>query len=108
MPKRRTPPTTNKPPPPSRLVVRLDEESKALLEQAAALRRISVGDYVRERTVAQARREVHVAREQTFALSPEEQLAFWRALHETPQLTDAQRLGQVLQGTRERHVALEG
>src|SRR5438876_3342503 len=84
---------------PSPLMVRLEEESKALLVQAAELRRISVSDYVRTVTIAQARKEVLAAREQTIALSPEEQLAFWNALNEPPQLTDAQRqLGSVMRG----------
>jgi uncharacterized protein (DUF1778 family) len=82
-----------------RLAVRLDEESKALVLRAAGLRRISVSDYVRAVTVAQARREVLAAREQVFALTTDEQLAFWNALNEPPQLTDAQRqLGTVMRG----------
>src|SRR5580765_6287846 len=76
---------------PSPLMVRLDEESKACLTQAAQLRRISVSDYVREVTVAQARRELQAARQQTLALTPEEQLAFWSALNEKPKLTAAQK-----------------
>src|SRR5438093_11381650 len=84
---------------PSPLMVHLDDDSKAFLAQAAELRRISVSDYVRTVTVAQARKEVLAAREQTIALSPEEQLAFWNALSEPPQLTDAQRqLGSVMRG----------
>src|SRR5262245_10419984 len=84
---------------PSPLVLRLDEESRAMLTQAAELRRISVSDYVRAVTVAQARKEILAAREQTIALSPEEQLAFWNALNELPQLTDAQRrLGSLMRG----------
>jgi uncharacterized protein (DUF1778 family) len=84
---------------PSPLMVRLDDESKACLAEAAGLRRISVSDYVRQVTVAQARREVHAAREQTLALTPEEQLAFWKALNEAPELTDAQhRLGAAMRG----------
>jgi len=80
-------------------MVRLDEESKAFLAEAAELRRISVSDYVRAVTVAQARKEVLAAREQTLAMTPEEQLAFWNALNETPRLTDAQRrLGSVMRG----------
>jgi uncharacterized protein (DUF1778 family) len=80
-------------------MVRLDEESKAHLVRAAALRRISVSDYVREVTVAQARREVQAAREQTIALTAEEQLAFWNALSATPKLTEAQRrLGAAMRG----------
>src|ERR1700693_5393089 len=82
---------SRKPRKPSPLMVRLDDESKAYHSRAAELRRISVSDYVREVTVAQARREVLAAGEQTLALTPDEQLAFWKALHETPTLTDAQR-----------------
>lgn len=81
------------------LMVRLDEESKAFLAQAAQLRRISISDYVRSTVVAQARREVLAAQEQTLALSPEEQRAFWEALSETPRLTAGQRrLGAVMRG----------
>ncbi|MGL5094417.1 MAG: DUF1778 domain-containing protein, partial [Planctomycetia bacterium] len=66
---------------PSPLMVRLDAESKKALKAAAELRRISVSDYVRTVTVAQARREVASARDQTILLSPDEQLAFWQALN---------------------------
>jgi uncharacterized protein (DUF1778 family) len=84
---------------PSPLMVRLDEESKALLAQAAGLRRISVSDYVRAVTVAQARKEVLASREQTISLTPEEQLAFWTALSEPPKLTPAQKgLAKVMRG----------
>jgi uncharacterized protein (DUF1778 family) len=84
---------------PSSLMVRLDDGDKTCLTQAAKLRRISVSDYVRTVTVAQARREVDAAREQIISLTPQEQLAFWNALNETPQLTDAQRdLGAVMRG----------
>jgi uncharacterized protein (DUF1778 family) len=80
-------------------MVRLDEESKTLLSQAAGLRRISVSDYVRTVTVAQARKEVLASREQIISLTPEEQLAFWTALSETPKLTPAQkRLAKVMRG----------
>lgn len=83
----------------SPLMVRLDSASKATLAEAAKLRRISVSDYVRTVTVAQARREVQAAREQTIALTPAEQLAFWNALAETPQLTASQRrLGAEMRG----------
>jgi len=85
---------------PSRsLVVRLDEDSKTCLARAANLRGISVSDYVREVTIAQARREVRAAEEQIITLSPEAQLAFWTALNETPCLTEAQkRLGAMMRG----------
>ena len=84
---------------PSPLMVRLDADSKAVLLKAAKLRGISVSDYVRELTVTRARKEVLAAREQTIALSPDEQLAFWEALNATPELTDAQRrLGSIMRG----------
>jgi uncharacterized protein (DUF1778 family) len=99
MAKPRSPKQPKKDRPPSPLMVRLDEESKSYLGKAAQLRRISVSDYVRVVTVSQARREVLAAREQTIALTPEEQLAFWNALNETPQLTDTQRhLGSLMRG----------
>ena len=83
----------------SSLMVRLDEQSKAYISQAAQLRQISVSDYVRAVIVPQARREVESATEQTIALAPEEQLAFWTALGKTPQLTAAQkRLGKAMRG----------
>src|SRR5436305_8464409 len=83
----------------SPLMVRLDAESKQALTSAAELRRISVSDYVRTVTVAQARREVRAAREQTLTLTPEEQLAFWLALNEAPRLTKRQRrLGALMRG----------
>jgi uncharacterized protein (DUF1778 family) len=94
-----SPKSTNKSRKASPLMVRLDEESKAVLSRAAELRRISVSDYVRAVTVAQARKEVPAAREQVIALTPEEQLAFWNALNEPPKLTDAQRrLGALMRG----------
>lgn len=80
-------------------MVRLDEDSKAVLSQAAGLRQVSVSDYVRTVTVAQARREVQASREQTISLTPDEQLAFWQALNEPVKLTDAQRrLGAIMRG----------
>jgi uncharacterized protein (DUF1778 family) len=83
------------------LMVRLDEESKAFVAQAAELRRISLSDYVRLVTVGQARREVQQAAHDTLVLTPEEQLAFWNALNDPPQLTSAQReLGALMRGKR--------
>lgn len=91
--------SSKKPRTPSPLMVRLDEESKAYLSEAAELRRISVSDYVRAVTVAQARRDVQAARALTISLTPQEQLAFWKALNETPRLTRAQRrLGALMRG----------
>lgn len=81
------------------LMVRLDPESKEYLARAAQLRRISVSDYVRVVTVSQATREVRAAGERTICLTPEEQLAFWQALSEAPELTTAQRrLAKVMKG----------
>ena len=83
----------------SSLMVRLDEESKRSLAEAADLRQISISDYVRTVTVAQARREVFAARDKVIALTPEEQISFWNALSEAPKLTAAQkRLGWVMRG----------
>jgi uncharacterized protein (DUF1778 family) len=80
-------------------MVRLDDDSKECLMQAARLRGISLSDYVRAVTVPQARRELLAAREQTMALTPEEQLAFWKALAEPPTLTEAQRrLASLMRG----------
>jgi len=85
----------------SPLMVRLDEESKQCLAEAAALRQVSVSDYVRTVTLAQARREVRAAHEQVIVLTAEEQLAFWNALNESPKLTAAQRrLGAAMRGKR--------
>ena len=99
----KSPSTKGSPKPvrPSPLMVRLDEESKACLVQAAELRRVSLSDYVRTVTVAQARREVLAAREAILTLAADEQLAFWNALNETPTLTEAQqRLGATMRGER--------
>src|SRR4051812_42460311 len=83
----------------SSLMVRLDEASKESLAAAAQLRQISVSDYVRSVTVAQARREVSAARERVIRLSADEQLAFWKALNEPAKLTPAQRrLGAIMRG----------
>jgi uncharacterized protein (DUF1778 family) len=80
-------------------MVRLDDESKECLSQAAKLRGISLSDYVRVVTVPQARREILSARQQTIALTPEEQLTFWKALAEPVKLTEAQRrLGSLMRG----------
>jgi uncharacterized protein (DUF1778 family) len=81
------------------LMVRLDEESKSLLKRAAGIRRISVSDYVRIITVAQARKEVQASEQNLLVLTAEEQLAFWTALNRTPTLTENQRrLGKIMRG----------
>lgn len=81
------------------LTVRMDKESKQVLAEAADLRRISVSDYIRTVTLAQARREIASAHEQTIPLTPDEQSAFWQALHAPVKLTTAQkRLGKMMRG----------
>ncbi len=83
----------------SSLMVRLDAAGKAALARAAALRGISVSDYVRQVMVAQARKEIAAAAGQAIALTPEEQLAFWTALNAPPELTPAQKkLGELMRG----------
>lgn len=83
----------------SPLMVRMDPAGKAVLAAAARLRRLSMSDYVRTVTVAQAAREVEAARSQTLTLTPDEQLAFWKALNDPPVLTPAQRrLGDLMRG----------
>ena len=72
------------------LMVRLDPAGKSCIAKAAKLRHISVSDYVRSVTIAQAEREVRAAGERLIVLAPHEQLAFWNALNEAPVLTDSQ------------------
>lgn len=81
------------------LMVRLDAQSKTYLSKAAKLRSISLSDYVRTVTVAQAQREVLASRERSIALTAQEQQEFWNALNETPILTESQwRLGRLMRG----------
>ena len=83
----------------SQLMVRLDDDSKSCVTKAAELRKVSISDYVRMVTVAQARREVSQAEHNTIAMTPDEQQTFWSALNATPKLTKAQRdLGRTMRG----------
>ena len=83
----------------NQVMVRLDDDSKAFVTKAAELRKVSISDYVRMVAVGQARREVDHAEQNTIALSPEEQLAFWNALNSPPRLSRSQReLGRVVRG----------
>ncbi len=83
------------------LVVRIDDDGKLLLTQAAELRGISVSDYVRTVMVSQARREIGAASQQTMTLTPDEQLQFWTALQQEPRLTSAQcKLSAVMRGEK--------
>ena len=80
-------------------MVRLDGEGKSVLARAAKLRGISISDYVRTVTVAQARKEVDAAGKQVIVLTADEQLAFWTALSQPAKLTAAQKkLGALMRG----------
>jgi uncharacterized protein (DUF1778 family) len=82
-------------------MVRLDEDSKAFVAKAAEIRKVSMSDYVRMIAVGQARREVEHAKQNTIALSAEEQLAFWNALNTPPRLSKSQRqLGRLMRGEK--------
>lgn len=85
----------------SELAIYLDDESKAFVTQAARLRKVSVGDYVCMIAVGQARLEVERAEQNTIALSPTEQLAFWDALNAPTRLSTSQReLGRMMRGEK--------
>jgi uncharacterized protein (DUF1778 family) len=85
--------------PSTSLMVRLDAVSKERVAQAAKLRHVSISDYVRTVVVAQAQRELSAAEQRVIALTPDEQLAFWQALNEPAQLSDAQQaLGNLMRG----------
>ena len=79
------------------LMVRLDPKSKRVVRRAAALRRVSASDYVRSIVVPQAQREVD-APAYAWALTKEEQLAFWTALQEPPITPGLRRLGRLMGG----------
>lgn len=81
------------------LMVRLDPVGKATIERAAARRHLSTSDYVRTVVVAQASKELREAKDNTIALTPSEQEAFWDALHADVDLTPKQReLGRLMRG----------
>ena len=83
------------------LMVRVDPSSKAVIARAASIHGVSASDYIRSVVVAQARREVEEARTRTIALTPGEQLAFWKALEQPVSLTPRQReLGRIMRGER--------
>ena len=81
------------------VMVRMDAASKATLAKAAALRHVSVSDYVRQVTLAQAGREVAAEGTGRIVLTPDEQLEFWNLLNRPVKLTAAQqRLGRLMRG----------
>ncbi len=90
------------------LAIRLDEKSKGCLREAADLRQMTVSDYIRAVAVPQAKREIQAARKRVVALTPDEQLAFWNALKETPVLTSTQRrLGAIMRGEADSVLSTE-
>ena len=83
------------------LMIGVDRTSKGIIAKAARLRGVSASDYVRTVVVSEARREVKESQSQTLTLSPQEQLAFWQALHAPAPLTRRQReLGRLMRGER--------
>jgi uncharacterized protein (DUF1778 family) len=84
-------------------MVRVDAAAKRVVARAANLRGVSTSDYVRQVVLSQARREVEEAKTRTVLLSPEDQLAFWRALHEPVALTKRQvQLSRLMRGARSK------
>jgi uncharacterized protein (DUF1778 family) len=81
------------------LQTRLTPEQKAVIQEAAELRRLSLSDYVRQLLVTMARQDVESAKQNVIELTAEGQLAFWKALNAPVKLTPAQkRLGRVMRG----------
>jgi len=81
------------------LQARLDVESKKIIKQAAALRRVGLSDYVRLVLVPAARQEVEHAKQQVIHMTPVEQEAFWKALQSPSSLTAEQkRLASIMRG----------
>ena len=82
-------------------MIRIDRPSKRVIVRAALLRGVSASDYVRSVVLTQAHREVAEAHSRTIALSPKDQLAFFRALERPASLTSRQRaLGRLMRGER--------
>ena len=73
------------------LLVRFDSAGKSLVKRAAAIRGLSVSDYVRSRITTLARQDVEEADTGVLRLPREDQIAFWQALQNPPPPTDVQR-----------------
>jgi uncharacterized protein (DUF1778 family) len=77
----------------------MDAASKQLIADAAELCGISVSEFIRRASVSEARRELAAANDGVIRMTPEEQLAFWNALHEPVKLTPSQRgLSAIMRG----------
>jgi len=73
------------------LLVRCDSGTKKMLERAASVRGLSLSDYVRSRIVPLAKQDVEEADAGVLRLPREAQIAFWQALQNPPEPTEAQR-----------------
>lgn len=81
------------------LQARLTAAEKRIVVKAARLRRLGFSAYLRVVLVPMAQREVDGAEQNVIALTPDEQLAFWRALEQPVELTPAQRkLARLMKG----------
>ena len=81
----------------AKLLVRFDPAGNALVRRAAAIRGLDAGDYVRSRIILQAQQDVEEADSSVLRLPREAQIAFWQALANPPQPTEAQRrLGELV------------
>jgi uncharacterized protein (DUF1778 family) len=76
-----------------RFEFRASEEDYELIQQAAAETGLSVSDYVRSRTVEDARREL--AERRTVRIGPEHAEAFYAALNDDTPVPELQRLADV-------------
>jgi uncharacterized protein (DUF1778 family) len=76
-----------------RFEFRASEEDYELIQQAAAEVGLSVSDYVRSRTLDDARREL--AERRTIRISPEHADAFYAALDDDTPVPELQRLAKV-------------
>lgn len=76
-----------------RFEFRATEEDYELIRQAAAEAGLSVSDYIRSRTVEDARREL--ADRRRVRIPPEHAEAFYAALDDTSPVPELQQLGDV-------------
>lgn len=81
------------------IVVPVDNASRAILNEAAELRQLSVSDYVRTVMLEHARRELASNDDRCIELTTDEQLQYWNALTEPSSPTVAQQeLSRIMRG----------
>lgn len=78
-----------------RFEFRASEEDYELIQQAAAEVGLSISDYVRSRTLEDARREL--AERRTIRISPEHAETFYAALDDDTPVPELQRLAKVVE-----------